>query len=120
MYYRFSANSVCSNAAHYFRDTRQAYMRLALKIYSARYVYYRFSALITSARTQPITFATHDKHICHTIYPFALSLSLSLFPALFRFLPRSFSHSLTHSHSLTLKGDDDNNININNNDDDVS
>jgi len=39
-------------------------MLLASKIYSARNVYYRFSALLASTRTQPITFATCVKHIC--------------------------------------------------------
>jgi len=123
------------------------YMWIALKIYSARNMYYRFSALIASTRMQPIFFTIRDKHICDTIYTFALSLPLLLFRVLFRFFLRSFSpslifsltHSLTHSftHSLSrgdtsaylaakisnghyAKGDDvNNNININN-DDDVS
>jgi len=39
-------------------------MLLAPKIYSARNVYSSLSALIRSAQTQLITFATRDKHIC--------------------------------------------------------
>jgi len=45
-------------------DIRAAFGQtlLALKIYSTRYVHYRFSALIASARTQPRFCITKLKH----------------------------------------------------------
>jgi len=57
-FYRRGTSETWSSHLGLFRET-------TLKIYRARYVHYRFSTLIASARTQPIRIPVHQRTKFH-------------------------------------------------------